>query len=738
MAFSKKVSILLEGKETVSNASRKAADSVDDLGRRGESAFSGMQAAVISVNQGLELLQKGAQAAQQVIDRMELGAKAMQIERAFGSMAQQVGADADQVIEDLQRMSRATISETDLMTAANRAMLFEIPVDKLDELMEIARASATATGASVSQMFNDIVTGIARSSPMILDNLGLTLKIGDATEAYAAELGKTAEELTASERKQATLNATLEAGGGIIERMGEVTADVTDLQRIQQYQSAWENLQSVLNSTLVDVFEPMLTAVTNIVTKLTEMMTLTQEAKALREAAAEGAVLTLEQQLTLAQERLQSMQNQIAAAAVGGARSPVSSEQLAMQQMMVNMLERVVEQHQRAIEANTEATRENTDSGGTPEDIEHSVYHGVIQAIIETPASTLFGQNYGGYGIPGVLPSERERATPLGDISTDILFGGAWPAMQDFGVNLEDINSQLDYFEDTLFVLGHDFEEASRYVERFYSADRTPEGAGFEPADYTEQLTAQADALAYWGSVAAGVLESSVSQIGTLNALLNPLNTLMAGYLNIVGTLLNSAYVPLVNMILVVGEMFGAILAPWIETVGGLLEVLGRGFLWFYNNVLRHVGNVIISIFNIVQMAAWGFTQAIVNVVNSIIGLVNDVRTFFGKDPLALWQNPLGEAPRDLNEGWLERISLEDFQRRSADYGFDYTGPGSGPTGGDNTTVARQPDIYVYQTFNGPIIGAGGLEEVGRFIAESLIEYTNIGASVNVILGENG
>lgn len=56
-----------------------------------------------------------------------------------------------------------------------------------------------------------------------IDNLGF--KISEATDAYAANIGKTVEELTDEERSMAILNATFQAGQGIINQQTETRVD---------------------------------------------------------------------------------------------------------------------------------------------------------------------------------------------------------------------------------------------------------------------------------------------------------------------------------------------------------------------------------------------------------------------------------------------------------------------------------------------------------------------------------
>lgn len=724
MAFSKKVSVLLEGKETVSTAAKKAGDSVEDMGNRGKSALSGLGGAVVVANQALELMQKAAEAVRQVMERIEEGGRVNQIEQAFRSMAQGVGASADDVIANLRRMSAETVSQADLMTSANRAMLFNIPVDELDELMGIARASATATGAEVSQMFDDIVTGIARSSPMILDNLGLTIKIGEATDTYAASLGKAAADLTAAERQQATLNAVLESGAELTERVGDAAAELTDLERFQQYQAAWSDLKDELNGILAETFGPMLEKTAQMLQNIRDAI---RENRSLRAAqrAAEGGNATLEQQILNFQAKIEEARRQVA----------------------------VISGTIRAAEGSGGRVRSMYDQG----DLDRA--QGILRGY-ESGLQALLGQQAAVAAEAARAQEEAAKelnlsakelargtrdwraaakeATDSGLLKGGLVGKGAFTAgdPNKFGglLDLTGFSDALEFSYGAIMEFGGGIEKATKAVEDFkpqlLAASGRPDygqDTGYDPGAYIEQMTMKAEAAAYVMDMLAGAATAAVGQIGTLAAVLDPINTIMQGYLSVTGDLLNSGFAPLAGMLIQVGKLIGGMFVPWMELASGAVKIVAEGFVWFYNNVLRHVANVFISVFNVIFNVFQQLTQAVVDVANAMIDFANTFRRD-SKDKPHL-TNPFGDA-RQINEGWLGKITLDTLTDNAAGLGYD------GPTGSDNTTVNRPPDIYIYQTFNGPIIGESGMDEFGRLVAEALIEYTDIGGNVNVIISE--
>jgi len=149
------------------------------------------------------------------VARLEGQTQALRIQLA------QQGQSFDAYIAKLDEVAQGTISTADLIQSSSQALLLGIPAEKIAQLLEIARASAIATGRSTAEAFDDIAIGIGRAAPMILDNLGLVVQLGPAYDEMARSIGKSTEELDATEQKTAVLNAVLEAGIPRVEAYGK-------------------------------------------------------------------------------------------------------------------------------------------------------------------------------------------------------------------------------------------------------------------------------------------------------------------------------------------------------------------------------------------------------------------------------------------------------------------------------------------------------------------------------------
>lgn len=148
---------------------------------------------------------------------LDLGART----KALQAQLADQGQTFDEFIGKLKEASKNAISEADLIETSTRTLLLGIPAEEISTLLELASANAVAAGRDIGDAFNDITTGLARGSPLILDNIGIVLDAKLANEQYAAAIGKSAEELTKAERVQALTAQIQVAGAKNVELLGD-------------------------------------------------------------------------------------------------------------------------------------------------------------------------------------------------------------------------------------------------------------------------------------------------------------------------------------------------------------------------------------------------------------------------------------------------------------------------------------------------------------------------------------
>lgn len=202
--------------------------------------------------QGLAATFGAFQVAATVSELARLGAESEAVGRIYANLARNMGVDSDRLVEAMSNAARGTVDATTIMKIANRAFLAggaEFATE-LPRLFEIARAASLATGQDVGFVFDTLTKGIAKASPMLIDNAEIYIKVGAAVDAYARSLGKTANELTFAERKTAILNAVLDQGATFIGQMGDSGELAAD--KLQSLGASLANLKSAIGEGVVE------------------------------------------------------------------------------------------------------------------------------------------------------------------------------------------------------------------------------------------------------------------------------------------------------------------------------------------------------------------------------------------------------------------------------------------------------------------------------------------------------
>jgi sugar-specific transcriptional regulator TrmB len=237
MAADAKLEIVLTAKDAASQVINHATQNI-------QSQLTGLQQRAAQLTSTFIKVSAAAVAASQVWGELKSGAKAIEQQQAFESLAASYGKSADEIVSSLKKASAETVDTMTLINKAGTAMMMGIDPGKLNKLMEIARATARMTGQEMTQAFSDIALAVGRQSKMILDNLGIIISVEKANDDYAKTLNKTATELTDTERRQAFLTATIKAGDEIVRRMGD-THRRTAAEMFQSWEAMSSNFREI-------------------------------------------------------------------------------------------------------------------------------------------------------------------------------------------------------------------------------------------------------------------------------------------------------------------------------------------------------------------------------------------------------------------------------------------------------------------------------------------------------------
>jgi hypothetical protein len=210
------------------------------------------------------------------------------------------------------------------------------------------------------------------------------------------------------------------------------------------------------------------------------------------------------------------------------------------------------------------------------------------------------------------------------------------------------------------------------------------------------------------------ILNEFTGQIRSISILLDPVKVIIDGIAKVLAPLFDSTLAPIIGGLYTLGMTIGQIVAPLFQILAPIITAVASAFVWLYNNAILPVGNWLIDFFNSISNLFIAFSNAVSAVIKFVtFGLVDLGQMKYIKP----------------GSGHLAPISLEGLTATGA----AYMGQQGGGGYGSSTTVQHVPDIYVYQTFQGPIIGASGMAEVGKFTVEAIEEYLGTGARVEFL-----
>ncbi len=208
-----------------------------------ESAQNKLKDFVFTVNETIRGLENVARYAKSAFDFLKEGVNYTETAQSFSAYAKSLGKDSDKIIESLRKASAGTISNKNLILTASKAMALGVTTDsvQMGKLLEVARSRARVFGLDTTQAFNDIVIGIGRLQPLILDNLGLRIPAG---------FKEMTQGMSDAQQVSKLLELTLEAGGKEIEAIGGIT--LTGADKFRQLEAAVEDLNAKFKAELAE------------------------------------------------------------------------------------------------------------------------------------------------------------------------------------------------------------------------------------------------------------------------------------------------------------------------------------------------------------------------------------------------------------------------------------------------------------------------------------------------------
>ena len=205
-----KIDILINAKNNASAAIKAVKGDLSGMDKEAGGATSGLGKLALGFT-ALGVAAGALKLAQTTFELGKLAATGLRVSDSFQTIASEFGTTSDKMLGDMRRAMMGQVSNTELMVAANRAILTGAAqsAEDMTRILEVANARSNAMGISTTESMGRMVDAIARLDPTLLQSLGIIIDSDRMYAAYAQTLNKTAAELTQAEKRAALLNETV-------------------------------------------------------------------------------------------------------------------------------------------------------------------------------------------------------------------------------------------------------------------------------------------------------------------------------------------------------------------------------------------------------------------------------------------------------------------------------------------------------------------------------------------------
>ena len=193
-----------------------------------------------------------------------------QLVQGLNAVGDAAGRNLTHLGEKLQEVTGHAISAERAMRAVAIGTSAGFSAEQLEKLTTVARGASIALGRDMGDAMDRLIRGAAKLEPEILDELGIMVRLDDATSDYAATINKTAGQLTQFERRMAFVTAINEQG---LEKF-EGIAKAVDPTPYDQLAASLDNLMKTGLGLVNTFLTPMINLMANSTGVLVGTITL--------------------------------------------------------------------------------------------------------------------------------------------------------------------------------------------------------------------------------------------------------------------------------------------------------------------------------------------------------------------------------------------------------------------------------------------------------------------------------
>ena len=192
-------------------------------------------------------------AATAAFNALRSASQVQQLEKGLETLGRSAGRNLTVMADGFREAAGFAVSYDQALRAISVGSSASFSSTQIEGLAEVAKAAATALGRDVGDAVDRLTRGAAKLEPEILDELGIFVRLDDASAKYAASLGVAASELTRFQQRQAFANEILEQGR---RKFGEVGEEV-DASAFDRLAATLADLSRTVLDFLNSVLDPL-------------------------------------------------------------------------------------------------------------------------------------------------------------------------------------------------------------------------------------------------------------------------------------------------------------------------------------------------------------------------------------------------------------------------------------------------------------------------------------------------
>jgi hypothetical protein len=170
------------------------------------------------------------------------------LQKSQVSYASSSGIAIKTLTTQIQQASKGMLGFQEAAQAAAIGVAKGFSGGQLEKLAVGAGKAAAALGRNYQDAFDRLIRGVSKAEPELLDELGITLRLEDATNRYAQAIGKTRDQLTTAQRSQAVYNETIRQ---LDQNFGSINLEANPFVQLSK---TFEELQQKITQKILPIF----------------------------------------------------------------------------------------------------------------------------------------------------------------------------------------------------------------------------------------------------------------------------------------------------------------------------------------------------------------------------------------------------------------------------------------------------------------------------------------------------